>query len=336
MAITLNGSLKRLRRFLRDPDGAIWTDADLIVYWNRALIEIVQKTLVLERADSYQYPSRFTYSVSQEWERGYAEGDILTFGKFWEANGMNSTYTWEASNWMDSSTGPQSGYVLTQPWESVHGKPDDVLPVKLNDKHLHTTFIAFDEERVEGIPLQEISRVDPYYATRTGVPTHYYFWDETEYLIGLYPRPSQVVINETETGDVLSDTGGIVTFAEGSTEDSDTGLVTDTVDTEDNLFVVYVPYPPMTESVMDEVSYPEWCRHYLECAVLEQAFGSDTDGYIPSLIEYWKARKDLGIQALKDLKIARMKDRKIQMGPQQHKRVWKHPTLPSGYPRTGP
>jgi hypothetical protein len=321
---------------LRDPDGLIWSDADLITYWNRALIEIVQNTLVLERADSYEYPSKFTWAVSQEWERGYADGDILPFGKYWEAGGMNSTYTWEASYWMESSTGPQAGYVITQPWESVHGKPDDILPVKLNDRHLRTIYIAHDQERVEGIQLQELGRIDPWYRTRTGFATHYYFWDETEMLIGLYPRPSQVTIDELDTEEVLSDTGGIVTWAEGSTEDSDTGWVTDTVDTQYKTFVIYVPYPPMTESVMDEVNYPTWCRHYLEAHVLEQAFGADTDGYIPSLENYWRARKELGIQVLKDLRIAAMKDRKIQMGPQGHKRIWKHPTLPSGYPRTDP
>lgn len=333
MGIRLVDSLPRLRRFLRDPDGAIWDNAAIVRFWNRAQIDLAEKAKIHLAAEAFRYPSVYNFAYSYGWERGFLEGDLTQFGTVMRQQaGTVTTYSWEVGSALNVAV-PHSGNAYSQPWESVYGAPADVLPVKVHSRIIKPIVVAYDEVVLEATEIQRLSRQDPYWRTRKGTPACWYWWDQTRTSIGLYPNPT-ASISETEIGDILSDTGGIVLFTDTGSETNPSGLVTEEVALTDNLFVAYVPFPAQISSVSDETDWPEYCRHYLECHVLYQAFGADTDGFIPSLRDYWKSRYDMGVEILKGLKYKRLKDAVITMGRGQVANRPGEPRLPFTYDDT--
>lgn len=330
VGIALRKSLSRIRGFLRDPDGDIWTNDQILQYWNRALIDIEQKTGVIEVAESFPFPSQYTYAITYAWERQFVEGDIWEPFDFWEAGNAAITYVWEAAYWQADVKTAHSGYVITQPWEAKYVNPDNVLPVQVNQQMSKVTFASFDEQTIKGTTIQSLGGQDQWYKTRKGECLSYYWWNETDMQIGLYPNPP-VILDTLEIDEVFDDEGGIVLFEDSNPETSDTGYVTNVVETDDTLFMVYKPYSQV-DSILEEVPYPEWTRHYLEIAVLEYAFGADTDGFIPSLRDYWQARKEIGYKILHKLHNAKMEDRNLVRGAKASPRRYRHPRFPAGYP----
>lgn len=331
MALTLADSLTRLRTYLRDPEGLVWSDAQLLAYWNRALIDLAQKTGIIERAEFHPYPSRFTVSITFDWERAFVEGDVYQWATDWQhEDGFALSHGWEAAWYQDSPSPPHAGYRITHPWEVAHGDPGEVFPCKLNARSTRIMYLAFDRRGIGNISLQELGRQDRFYKTRTGRVINWYWWDEVDNLIALYPRPATIVIDDLTDADVYSDTAGLVDWDEGSTETQPEGMVTAEALGANNIFVYYQAYEQVT-SAADEVDYPEWTRHYIECATLEMAYSADTDGFVPSLRDYWKARKENGYEYLKRLRTTRMVDRRVVRGPGTRKAAWRHPTLPSNY-----
>jgi len=88
------------------------------------------------------------------------------------------------------------------------------------------------------------------------------------------------------------------------------------------------------ESWDDELDLPEFVLPYIEAGTLERAFSSDNDGFIPSLRDFWKTRKEIGINALKTYKRNRLKNRDYCIGASQDRhRIGSRLRLPSSYPR---
>lgn len=313
MPIKLQDSLPQLRKLLRDPDGAIWDNAALVRYWNRAQIDLAQKAQIHLTAEAFRYPSPYTYAYSFGWERAFLEGDLFQFGRVQRQQaGTTCTFAWESGVELQT-VAPHNGYVVSQPWEVSIGGTADVIPVKVHNRIEKPFVVAYDELVLIPAEIPTLSRQDPFWRTRRGKPTSWYWWDSTHTQIGLYPNPTPV-ITETDEGDVYDNVGGIVLFVSDSYEQSESGTVTDQVALDDNLFVAYVPHPASVESITDDCDWPAYCRHYLECSVLSQAFGADTDGFIPSLRDYWKSRYDMGVEVLRGLKYKRLRDAKIVMG----------------------
>lgn len=339
--ISLGSNLANLRRYLRDPDGTIWPDATLLMYWQKALVEVAQKTGVLVVAESRPWPPVFEWSITHRWEEQFLEENAV-WRPFWFAENLGITVTrqWEAA-WNESSaTGDTSGVMVTQPWESAYATTEQVLPCKVGNHHFRTRFAAYDEEPIRQITQTSLGRHDSFYHKRRGTPTHFYWHDETRMEMALYPTPTPV-ITDIAIGDIfghsssyqegVSTAYGITLFRDDLTETATVGIVAQSVDTANALLLVYELYP-IVDSIYDETDAPEWLRHTLECAVLSYAFGADTDGFIPSLRDYWKQRKEIGIASAKRIKSAAMRDRVIVRGGGVQRRARVEPRLPSEYP----
>ena len=334
---TFNSSLIRIRRFLRDPDGGIWSDADLVRYFNDAQYDFAQKAPVLERVDAYRYPPNFNWSYMHDWERAHTDGDRYKCFTFNQATGMVITYPWEASYWLDNSDIKDDGYRFTHPWESAYAAPADIVPIPLHEQFHKAKFVAYDNEPIEPIGQTELSNSDPYYRTISGQPTYYWRPDNWSNLAVLYPRPSGIVWQDWGPGTTFSDTlgQGIVAWSEASLDYADTGIITDTISSADALLMVFDILP--TEVVEDSTTWndvldwPEWMIHYVEAGCLERAFGADTDGFIPSLRDYWSLRYKMGVNAVNLFKRKREADREFRIGgPIRISRS--RLRLPDGYP----
>lgn len=312
---TLEGNLTRIRRFLRDTAGTVWSDDTILRYWNDAQLEVCQLAKILERVEANYFPPEYDYSFQWDWERQHLEGDMHQALTVYQQTGDVITHPWESGYWLTTNDNPDDGYRFTHPWEGAQtDSPADVIPMRMHTRYQRMKYFAYDEEPLQSAQIRDIAANDPHWKTRSGQPTHYVFSDETENLYFLYPRPSNVTWQETEEGDVFDDDGGLH-YDFGWLYESDTGLTTDAIDTDNAVFTVYdaIPYE-MTAWDSEDCDIPEVLRKYVEYATLERCFGADTDAFIPTLRDYWQMRKNAGIEAIKRMMRMRTKDRDYQFG----------------------
>ena len=134
--------------------------------------------------------------------------------------------------------------------------------------------------------------------------------------------------------DTADDETGTVIDAESSYLTSKEGLAVDLYDADDNLTIVYSKSPTELQDSDDESMYPRFLRKYIEYETLEMAFKANTDGYAPSLAEYWEMRKMAGMMAIEKYKNKRTYDRDFQLKTKgiPDRNVRRRPRLPDAYP----
>lgn len=306
-------SIKRLRRYLRDPaPGQIWADEDLRLYFNDAMFEIAQKVGPIVRVEGYNYPPEYEYSYTWDWEVQYGAGtqhQCLTVN---QSDGWVITFPWESAYWLDTAPSADDGYRDTHPWESVLSTPADVVPIPLHGRFHKAKIICYDEEPLDGIDEHELARRDGYYRSRVGKPSHYYRLDDLQNRLVLYPAPSPVW-EETERYEILGDTGGLITN-EGWLDNQTDGQAGAVVPTTDTLLAIYEAMPEPVQNMQDVPDLARFMVKYAEYGALERAYGADTDGFIPSLRDYWALRKKVGIEALKKFKRLSLTGRNYRFG----------------------
>lgn len=337
---TFNASLTRIRRFLRDPSAKIWATDLLRRAWNEAQLEIFQKVGMIEEVGAYPYPPQFTYSYTHDWENAYAEGDKYQAMELWQADGKVVCWSWETTHWV-TEDGPDSGGArITVPLEAAYLDPCDYVPHTLHAQFHKAKFAAWDESPITPISQKELNESDWNYRTASGTPQYYWRPDLEHNQFVLYPRPSSITWQEEEVGDTFSDTlgEGLIAWSEGSVDQTDTGMITSTVNAAGAVLMVYerLPYDIEDDAATwdDEMDLPEFVVHYIEAATLERAFSVDNDGFLPSMRDFWKVRKEIGINALKTYKRNRIKMRDYCIGATQaDRRIGSKLRLPSTYPR---
>lgn len=341
MSTTLTAQTTKMRRFLRDPDAEIWTAAQIMILWNEAAIEVCQKTGILQRMQVYEYPPEYTYSYLWDWEWAFTSDTTNRVMNLWTRANYVICYPWEASFWMTSPGPADDGGRYTHTWETIYVTPGDVVPIPLHAQLSKVKYMAWDEEQIDPLPERVIAKGDGAYKTTAGLPQHYYFTDVEHNQIVLYPRPSTVTVDDLPTQDEIiiafEDDGEIVLLAaDDSYDESDVGYISEAISAEDQLFVVFESLPDqITDADAVITLLPDWVLKTIMCGVLERAFGMNTDGFVPSLRDYWQQRKDLGIKALKVYREAHLQDRDYRLGgniPQARSRL----RLPAGYPAVYP
>ena len=335
--------LKILRRFLRDPDALIWSNETLRLFWNQSAIELSQKVGLIDRAHAYRWPPSFTYSYTYDWEREFLEGDLYRCFEFWHAGGVVCTYPWEPGADSASNMPGDQGYRYTHPFEIFYGAPGDPVRVPLHQDLVAPTFAAFDEYQIAPITERELAQTDPNYKTVSGSrPLYYYRPDTQQNEAVIYPRPSMVSWSEedirTGPGVAFDDAGGIIIGEDGALDETDYGIITEEIPTLGHLFMIFNSLPPPVEDYEDVI---DWDLPPSIAAVrygtLERAFGANTDGFIPSLRDYWHLRKEASIKALKIQDRMQLTDRDFRLGGDQARRQVKpHLRLPSSYPEQWP
>lgn len=329
---TFAESETRIRRYLRDPNGLIWSTADLITYFNDAQVELAMKTGLLVRVENHYYPPQYDYSYTYDWEREYCEGTRYQMFIINQASGDVITYPWEAAYWLSTQQTEDTNYRYMHPWEAHYVESSETPAVPLHSKFDRMLFIAYDENEICPISKKELETDDPFYKDRAGVVTHYWRPDDYSNIFYPYPKPSTYVVNETTEDEVFDDVSGILSSDEGWLDEGDIGIVTDVINQEDAFVMIYQAQPWDIEATEDESDYPDWMVKYIEYGCLERAYGADTDGHIPSLRDYWKARKDIGVKALMKYQRMTNTDRDYRFGGMTRVATSRRLRLPDGYP----
>jgi hypothetical protein len=337
---SFNSSLTRMRRFLRDPSAKIWSSDLLRRAWNEAQLEVFQKAGLIEEVGAYPYPPQYTYSYIHDWELAHTEGDQYQALELWQADGKSVCWAWEPVYWV-AEDGPDSGGArFTVPFEAYYLDPCDYVPFTLHAQFHKAKFAAWDESPIMPISQKELNESDWNYRNASGTPLYYWRPDLERNQFVLYPRPSSVAWQEEDASDTFSDTlgEGMIAWSEEGIDQADTGMITSSVDAAGAVLMVFerLPFDIESDSTTwdDEMDLPEYVIHYIEAATLERAFSVDNDGFIPSLRDFWKVRKDIGINALKTYKRNRMKNRDYRIGAGRDRhRLGSKLRLPSSYPR---
>ena len=318
--------LVRIRRFLRDPDSNIWSDALLLRLYNDEQQDLFQKLGLNETVKAVRIPPMFYSTYIHDWEwahTDYSSGEVWRSFQFNDTEETVFTSTWESQSLLSvDASETDSGHHFTHPWEAFSvGTPGDIPPLHAADGFHNMLFIAFDRDPIEAMTLKDIARDDPSWKTRTGTLQGYYR-DETlsDYLMP-YPIPTVSSWQDTAEGEADPDT------AEYGTT---------TLDVDNNLLMVFEKTPTELTTGTDESDFAKFIQKYIEYGVISRAYGANTDGRIQSLADYWEYRKGIGYRALKIFKNKRTADRDyclITKGVPA-KSTRRHPRLPDAYPDT--
>jgi hypothetical protein len=338
----------RIRRFLRDPDKKIWSDAELLSLFNDEQKEMQIKTNILEDVREVHVPPSYDMAYLQDWEwafLGSSTGNYQAL-KFHQQAEVTFCYLWEPQAvWgLVSATESDTGSHCTHPFEYfLSGSPGDIIPLQFPAGFHDAKFVAWDREPIDAMSRKGISSDDPSWVGRTGIPFGYWRPDKLDESFCLYPVPSSV-----DWDDVAGD-GGMVIHTDADTENAETGtivdpggfvagsefgIVTDMVNTENTVLFVYTKRPGTITGPSDESDFPAYLQKYVEYGTLKRAFGSNNDGKIQSLRDYWAMRKEMGLKAIKRFQSLKTQDRDYRLTTKGAPgfRAHRQPRLPDAYP----
>jgi hypothetical protein len=361
-------NLKKIRRFLRDPDSKIFEDPFLLNLWNYGQADLHRATDFDMEIAVLRVPPNHQMSVSHDWEWTFAEhekGHPFKFSIDSHQSPMAISHVWEEQA-LSLSTGEDSapGDRYTHPWEAYNiTTPADMPPNWFPYDHYKTVFMAYDDSPVEFKPLKQIQYDNPSWKTYTGEPYCHTVVDEVSKEFYLFPRPAasrDYVFGDLEDGMVvagqveenydyfnyyyLTFTFGAATTDYGSVLDDPhaettqtPGVAVDVLRTSGNILLIYRKKPTDVDAKSDNPGFPRYLQKYVEYDVLANAYDANTDGRIATLADYWSWRRDIGRSVLDQYYHNRMADRNycLSGGARDNTRR-RHPSLPSTYPAVYP
>lgn len=347
--MTWGDELTKIRRYLRDPDGNIWTDAFLRHSWNDVQQAFQHQTRALEDVIAQRVPQLYHFAYMYDFEYAHLPATMSQFYQCLTLHGEHTIcHRWESQQLAGTTVDiVDYGVHFTQPWEGYMGQtPGQILRMRFPQNFNSVKFMAYDEEPISGTTQKRVQSGDPSYVTTEGAPYAFYPYDDTDNSYVLYPKPTVAFESEPvgdgaafyASGDTESDETGVIAVRDDSTPSAVVGASVDIVATENNVFLVYEVAPNDLETVSDEPDYPAFLRKYIRYGVLARAYGANTDGKIQSLADYWSARYDVGVECVKRYVRNRRKDRDYRLVTKGHSltRNHRHPRLPDGYPATYP
>lgn len=346
----------RIRRYLRDPDGNIWADGEILRAYNVAQQELVDLIGPIEDVQAVRLPPQYRMSYTFDWEWQYAGGgaDSYQWAKIHEQSGFAFCFEFEAEVIANAGeTTSDAGSAYTHPWEAWMGiTPNRVPPCWVPERFHEIVGLYHDKDPLEPTTKKEVMRDDTTWQSRTGEPQAYYRDESLENHIYPYPIPSSVTWDDDSgAGTVLfrndgtdndtvsgTDAGAIVDYTD-SVFSQDGGAVFDITDFDNNLLMIFRKLPrDLTGDGGDSSDYPAFLRKYIEYGTLERCYRMDNDGKIGSLADYWEYRKRIAIEAVKRYKIKKAADRDYRFtakgSPAMRNR--RHPRLPDAYPAVRP
>jgi len=236
--MTWSDQRTRIRRYLRDPDANIWSNALLLNLYNDEQAYIASKVPIDEDVQAVRIPGWFQSGYMHDMEyaySGYATRHPYKFGYYDDKNDYIFLHKWEAEHLESLSSASTScaGSTYTHPWEAfVSGvTPSEPPPFPLPVDFHSITDLYWDRKPLQPTTLKEIQEQDASWRTHGGYPTHYYRHDELEDWIYLWPIPSRV--DNTPTNGLLTNPD----FTKGTFGWSALNGATLTTDSDDRLVI---------------------------------------------------------------------------------------------------
>ena len=341
--------LTKVRRFLRDPDGNIWSDAFLKHLWNDVQKDVQNRIGILEDVIAQRIPDLYHCSYLYDWEWSYLPSQ---YSEFFQALRKHDEYVfchaWEPQEITSiSSDAVELGAHCTQPWEAFMGQTvAEEIRMKFPKNFRDVKFMAYDEAPIIPTTRKLVQSMDSSYLTTTGTVLYYYEYESLDRSYVLYPKPSTAFVDDpTGEGiafyvedDTEDTTVGTIAIRTGSSESGNVGASVDVIGIQDNILMVYDVSPTDVDSISSEIDFPDYVTKYIRFGVVGRAYDANTDGRIVSLARFWNNRYEIGIKTLERFMRKRRQDRDYRLTTKPSgtikRRRW--PRLPSTYPDVGP
>lgn len=348
MTMIWSDQLVKIRRYLRDPNGNIWSDALIKTIYNDIQKEVQHKTQILEDVIALRTPPLYqmSYMYDHEWNQlPTSNSQFYQVFHYHQQSNAICAYDWEgqALNKVDESES-EVGTRFTHPWEAHTSiTPGAEIPYRFPADFGALKFITYDREPITFTTRKEIEQRDPSYLIHTGSPVYYYRPDDLDNSFVPYPYPSTAWTDDLDGGeqgmvlfntdDTVSSELGTIILRDGTVLQTQTGIAVDLINADNNLFIGYEISPSDIVDIHSKTDFPEYLNKYIQYGVLSRAYRVNNDGNIPSLADYWEYRYNLGLQLMNQYKFKRTQDRDFRLGTQTLvvKRP-PHPRLPSTYP----
>jgi len=345
--ITWARALERLRRYLRDPAGNIWSEEYLRKTWVDVQADLQRRTGILEDVRTISVPPRFGWAYTHEWEHGHTGDPDSAYQAFYCQGGyVTVTAIWETEHFGGLQAGETDpGHHVSFPWEAWMAQSDVGRPARFPFPHDFDSVRAmyYDRQPLEHLSRKRVASMDPTWHKRSGLPQAYWRDDDVSNDFTVWPRPSTASWVDTDgegmVTSIADDTVGaeIGAIIQSTDRDvlEDEGVTIDVVDTDDAILLVMDVHPREPESLGTILSWPDYLSRYVRFGVLARAYGANTDGRIPSLAQLWQQRYEVGVDDVERFQIKRRQDRDYRMvtqGAPGRRTRMRHPRLPDGYP----
>jgi hypothetical protein len=346
-------NLKRLRRFLRDPNAKIWSDAFLLQLWNDAQDEMNKKTGYLVKVEASPVPPDYDIAYLYDWEWAFlpaGHGYCHQALQYYEQGDHVITDPCEGQVLAGVDETQGLGPHFTLPWEGFMTPCAD--PVSLNFPYGFSValLVTWNRWPMEYLAKKELTSEDPSWKIRGGRPFQYWRFDALEDVFFLYPRPSAVNWPDLDVPPDQDRQVGMVTGIPDLTLDSDygtiadipgyfsnqdRGIVTEVIPYANNVIFIFEAEPTKIENLTDESDWPDFLQKYVEYCALHHAFNANTDGKNDALRDFWGKRMEWGIQVIKTFMDKRYEDRNYRLVTKRGipgMRNRRQPRLPDTYP----
>ena len=336
--------LQRIRTYLRDPKGNIWSESLLRNLWNEVQSDLQNKTNMLEDMDSVSVPPRYQVSYMHDWEVEFIgagetayrclrnQGNYFSFVCRFEAQiaaGIGTDAT---------DIGPTT---VTHPWEAwVQTDVGHEIPFPLPNNFSSMKWISHDRDPISFTSRGQVQNTGGSWATQSGSPASYYHVDDIENQIVLWPRPSTAdwrdgmedagMVTHIEDDTNAVDLGTMVRRT-GSFMSQDTGIAVDVIELADNILIAHDIDPTEVTSLGSEIDWPDFMTRYVRFGVLQRAYRANTDGQNTALATFWQDRYGLGVEAIKQFR-KKKTVRNRRLGTSTVRRRDRRPRLPDTFP----
>lgn len=168
---TVADDLALIRLKLNDPDGVLWTDAELLRAYNDGYREFCASTQAVRRVRAIDLPGRHTYGITHEWEdRHTARGSVRKASRSTYAGTLQASGQWEAEH-LAGVTGTDSVDNITQEWERAHvDSTDHHFRFSFPHNHERVARLEWNHRRLSPISVRELDDTDSDWPERVGEP----------------------------------------------------------------------------------------------------------------------------------------------------------------------
>lgn len=191
--------LRRIRRFLRDPVGNIWTRALLLNLFNDAQREIQIKTRYLEDLQIIRVPPLYHCAYLHDWEWPYLPSSQSQFYQALRYHPQGDyvvCHRWE-TQFDNSGDASDEGVHFTQPWEAFTGViPGEQVKIRFPSNFHTAKLMAYDKEPIEFTDKKQLQAYDSSYLNRVGTTFAYYREDMLDNSFIPYPLPTSINWND--------------------------------------------------------------------------------------------------------------------------------------------
>jgi hypothetical protein len=196
----------RIRRFLRDPNANLWTNALLLRLFNDSQRTIQQRTNILEDLQTIRVPPLFNIGYLYDFEWRYIDssssGRNYQALQYHQAGDIVFSYRWEVGTITGISDSTEDeGSHYTQPWEGfIEGvTPGAPIPIWFPENFDQAILVAWDKRPLEYIDIKKLMSDDETWVNHSGKEAFYYRYNDIDNCFILSPLPDSPVWDDLDS-----------------------------------------------------------------------------------------------------------------------------------------